>query len=54
MIYDNPYLEHTFYEGEYLTKWDYEILKKAIMKAELIDHIVPLFSDGDTPGTEGS
>lgn len=37
MIYDNPYLEHTFYEGEYLTKWDYKILKKARAKMKIDD-----------------
>ena len=32
MVYDNPYLEHTFFEGDNLTKWDWEIIKKARAK----------------------
>ena len=34
IVYDNPYLEKTFYEGDNLTKWDYEVLKKARAKME--------------------
>ena len=33
-IYDNPFLEHSFCEGDNLTKWDYEILQKARKKME--------------------
>lgn len=29
MIYDNPFLEHTYFENCNLNKWDYEILEKA-------------------------
>ena len=32
MIYDNPFLEYSFWEGDDLTKWDYEILQKARRK----------------------
>lgn len=34
MIYDNPFLEYSFWEGDNLTKWDYEILQKARRKME--------------------
>ena len=32
MIYDNPFLEKSFFENDNLTKWDYEVLEKARKK----------------------
>ena len=36
-IFDNPFLEHTLFEDNNLTKWDYEILQKARAKMEADD-----------------
>ena len=32
MLYDNPFLEQSFFEKDNLTKWDYEVLEKARKK----------------------